>query len=142
MDFLFDALDEYEAVRNTPGWDGPRHAVRVPIMTGASAGGMTAAMSALHAFRDLEHVQPGNVAPPAPDKNRLYSSWVTDISIERLLETSDLQGAARQSGVLSLLCCDVLDDIVERGVFAGARRADPRLDRPRRRPGPAPAPRH
>ena len=64
MDFLFDALDEYEAVRNTPDWDGPRHAVRVPIMTGASAGGMTAAMSALHAFRDLDHVQPGTSRRP------------------------------------------------------------------------------
>jgi len=112
MDFLFEALDEYEAVRKTEAWDGPRHAVRVPIMTGASAGGMTSAISAIHAFRELEHVRTGVAAPP-PKRNRLYSSWVTDISIERLLETADLQGSRQAGGVLSALCCDVLDEIVE-----------------------------
>ncbi|HXZ15658.1 MAG TPA: patatin-like phospholipase family protein [Roseiarcus sp.] len=113
MDFLFEALDEYEAARNSATWGGPRHAVRVPIMTGASAGGMTSAVSALHAFHDLEHVQAG-AAPPAPARNRLYSSWVSEISIERLLETTDLTGPRRANGVLSALCSDVLDEIVER----------------------------
>lgn len=112
MDFLFEALDEYEAARQRPDWDGPRHDVRVPVMTGASAGGMTSAISALHAFHELDHVRPG-APPPAPERNRLYSSWVTDISIERLLETKDLDGPRQQDGVLSLLCCDVLDEIVE-----------------------------
>lgn len=112
MDFLFEALDEYAAARKSPDWDGPRHDVRVPVMTGASAGGMTSAISALHAFHDLDHVRPG-APPPAPERNRLYSSWVTDISIERLLDTKDLDGPRQQDGVLSLLCCDVLDEIVE-----------------------------
>lgn len=112
VDFLFEALDEYDSLRKTSSWDGPRHAVRVPVMAGASAGGMTSAISALHAFRDLEHVRPG-VDPPAPSKNRLYSSWVSDISIERLLAGTDLEGDKRKDGVLSLLCCDVLDEIVD-----------------------------
>ncbi|MGO8738161.1 patatin-like phospholipase family protein [Rhodoblastus sp.] len=112
MDFLFEALDEYEAARKSPDWDGPRHEVRVPVMTGASAGGMTSAISALHAFHELDHVRPGAPAPK-PERNRLYSSWVTDISIERLLETKDLDGPRQQNGVLSLFCCDVLDEIVE-----------------------------
>jgi hypothetical protein len=113
MDFLFEALDEYEAARQRSDWDGPRHEVRVPVMTGASAGGMTSAISALHAFHELDHVRPGAL-PPTPERNRLYSSWVTDISIERLLETTDLDGERQQNGVLSLLCCDVLDEIVDR----------------------------
>jgi len=119
MDFLFEALDEYEAMRKASDWDGPRHAVRVPVMTDASAGGMTSAISALHAFHDLEHVQPG-APPPKPERNRLYSSWVSDISIERLLETTDLDGDKRQDGVLSLLCCDVLDQIVDRAFTLGS----------------------
>jgi Patatin-like phospholipase len=122
MDFLFEALDEYEAARKSTTWDGPRHVVRVPIMTGASAGGMTSAISALHAFHDLEHVRP-EVAPPVPARNRLYSSWVSDISIQQLLEISDLQGPRQADGVLSALCCDVLDEIVERAlVLDGAVR--------------------
>lgn len=112
MDFVYEALDAYEKAKAEPGWDGPTHDVRVPVMAGASAGGMTSAISALHAFHDLEHVQPGK-APPAPEHNRLYSSWVADISLDALLETTDLEGGREKSGVLSLLCCDVLDRIVD-----------------------------
>ncbi len=112
MDFVFEALDAYEEAKAAPGWDGPTHAVRLPVMAGASAGGMTSAISALHAFYDLAHVWPGKPAPP-PGLNRLYSSWVTDISLEALLETTDLAGGNEKNGVLSLLCCDVLDRIVD-----------------------------
>jgi hypothetical protein len=111
MDFLIEALEAYYEAKDTPGWDGPKHDVRVPILAGASAGGMTAAIAALHAFHGMEHVWPDR---PSPDKpaNRLYSSWVTDISIEALLETSDLDNGKDKLGVKSALCCDVLDRIV------------------------------
>ena len=111
MDFMVEALDAYEEAKNKSGWTGPTHNVRVPVLAGASAGGMTSALCALHAFRDLEHVWPGKPRP-RPQRNRLYSSWVTDVSIERLLELTDLAGANREQGVMSLLCCDVLDEIV------------------------------
>jgi hypothetical protein len=110
IDFLFEALDAYNEEKQKPGWDGPTHDVQVPIMTGASAGGMTSAIGALQAFHDLAHVWPGQPVPP-PEQNRLYSSWVTDISLDRLLETSDLDSPGIQ-GLKSLLCCNVLDEIV------------------------------
>jgi hypothetical protein len=111
MDFLFEALDAYEDAKRKPGWNGPTHTVRIPVMAGASAGGMTSAISALHAFRDLDHVWPGK-SPPRPRHNRLYSSWVTDISLRALLETTDLEGGRDAAGVMSMLCSDVLDRIV------------------------------
>jgi hypothetical protein len=111
MDFIFEALDAYEVEKLKDGWDGPTHSVRIPVMSGASAGGMTAAIAALHAFRELEHVWPDKPAPPRPS-NRLYSSWVTDISIEELLQTSDLDGDRASHGVRSALCSDVLERIV------------------------------
>jgi hypothetical protein len=110
LDFLFEALDAYNEEKGKPDWDGPTHDVRIPIMSGASAGGMTSAICALHAFHDLAHVWPGKPVPP-PEQNRLYSSWVSDISLDRLLETSDLD-APGLKGLKSLLCCDVLDEIV------------------------------
>jgi hypothetical protein len=110
IDFLFEALDAYYAEKEKPGWDGPTHDVRIPIMSGASAGGMTSAICALHAFHDLAHVWPGKPVPP-PDQNRLYSSWVTDISLDKLLATSDLDSPGVR-GLKSALCCDVLDEIV------------------------------
>ena len=98
------------------------------IMAGASAGGMTSAISALHAFRDgLDHFWPSadGAEPSDPTKNRLYSSWVNDIDLlgksapnspkkKALLDTSDLDGAngTPAMGVTSLLCCDVIDQIV------------------------------
>ncbi len=122
MDFLIEALDAYYEARTSPDWDGPRHDVRIPIMTGASAGGMTGAIAALHAFRDLQHVQAA-AAPPPPQLNRLYSSWVKDIGLGRLLETADVAPPRRQNGVLSALCCDVLDEIVDNAfVIDGAMR--------------------
>jgi Patatin-like phospholipase len=110
LDFLFEALDAYNEEKQKPDWDGPTHDVRIPIMSGASAGGMTSAICALHAFHDLAHVWPGKPVPP-PEQNRLYSSWVSDISLDRLLETSDLD-APGIKGLKSVLCCDVLDEIV------------------------------
>jgi Patatin-like phospholipase len=114
LDFLFEALDAYEDAKLNPGWDGPTHAVRVPVMTGASAGGMTSAISALQAFRDFDHVRPSPAPPPPPERNRLYSSWVKEVSLDALLDTADLQGTRRTAGVKSALCCDVLDGIVDR----------------------------
>ncbi|NVO15093.1 MAG: patatin-like phospholipase family protein [Rhodoplanes sp.] len=110
MDFFVEALDAYYAARSSPDWTGPTHDVRIPVMAGSSAGGMTAAIAALHAFHDLVAAQPAAAPPPKP-ANRLYSSWVTDISIERLLETTDLDDPTAH--VRSLLCSDVLLRIVQ-----------------------------
>jgi hypothetical protein len=110
LDFLFEALDAYNEEKGKPGWDGPTHDVRIPIMSGASAGGMTSAISALHAFHDLAHVWPDKPIP-SREQNRLYSSWVSDISLDRLLETSDLDDPNLR-GLRSVLCCEVLDQIV------------------------------
>lgn len=113
MDFLIEALDAYEDAKKDPGWDGPTHDVRVPVLSGASAGGMTAAIAALHAFHDLEHVWP-DTKLSSEVANRLYSSWVTDISIEELLAVTDLDtDLKRKKGLKSALCCDVLERIVE-----------------------------
>ena len=122
-DFLFEALDAYEEEKRKPGWDGPIHDVRIPIMSGASAGGMTSAICALQAFHDLAHVWPDKPAPP-PELNRLYSSWVTDISLDRLLETSDLDAPGLR-GLKSLLCCDVLEQIVDQAFNMSGDRKRP-----------------
>ena len=44
MDYLLEALGEWEKRRNEPGV--PSHKVVIPVMGGASAGGMTSVMAA------------------------------------------------------------------------------------------------
>lgn len=115
MDFLIEALEAYSGARKKPGWDGPTHDVRIPIMSGASAGGMTSSICAIQVFRAaFDHVWPQDPDRRVPDRrrNRLYSSWVEDIDIRRLLETSDIDKSASGAPVRSLLCCDVIDKIV------------------------------
>lgn len=115
MDFFFEALDSYYKARSRPDWDGPTHDVRIPIMSGASAGGMTSAICALHAFHErFDHIWPQDAGRRLPDRrrNRLYASWVDDIDMRRLLETSDIDAAPPNASVRSLLCCDVIDQIV------------------------------
>lgn len=74
MDFFIEALDAYYAAKKQPGWDGPTHDVRIPIMAGASAGGMTSAICALHAFRDsFDHVWPKDPARKSPQRRRHFN---------------------------------------------------------------------
>lgn len=121
MDFVTEALDAYEIARTTgqtaegEAWDGPTHPVRVPVIAGASAGGMTAAITGLCWFTDLTHVGPGE--PPGPEANRLYASWVDEIDIGPLLDPGGLE-----NGVLSVLNCDVLDRIVANTLSADRKR--------------------
>ena len=101
MDFLIEALDAYYAARDQPGWQGPRHDVRIPVLAGASAGGMTSAISAVHFMHPITHVRPGAPLPADQAKsNQLYSSWVQQIDIRKLLGTQDLE---KRKALVSLL---------------------------------------
>ena len=46
MDFLIEALDEWENRKNNAVSNTPLHSVEIPVMGGASAGGMTSIIAA------------------------------------------------------------------------------------------------
>lgn len=80
MDYLFEILDKWEkAKKNTadPNFRRiPQHSVRIDAMGGASAGGMTTAMSAIYALNGV--INPV-IEPKELSKNKeniLYDSWV------------------------------------------------------------------
>jgi hypothetical protein len=111
MDFLLQALDAWYAEKDRPGSDAPPHDVRLRVATGASAGGMTAAMMAI---TTREAVPP--VTPDAGDdvkaRNKFYDAWVRQVAIEKLLEDNDLRG--NTGPVRSVLDSTVLDRIADR----------------------------
>lgn len=122
MDFVIEALDSYYAARERADWTGPRHGVKVPVLAGASAGGMTSAISAVHFMHDIAHQRPGSDTA-SPKSNQLYNSWVREIDIRKLLGTSDIE---KRRAVVSALDSTALWDIASSALEAeGEKRKRP-----------------
>jgi hypothetical protein len=119
IDFLVEALDEWEKAKafarehpNDPeARKCPMHEVRIKVMAGASAGGITAGIAAGLLGMDYEPVtaQPQAGNPAKPRNNTLYQSWVNAIDIDPLLGTRDLDSA--DGPLQSLLDSSILLDI-------------------------------
>lgn len=107
IDFTVQALDEWYAAKDS-GQAVPPHDVLIKVLAGASAGGMTAAMTSALARGRLERVGADSESESAV--NSLYESWVERIDIEPLLGTRDLD---REGPVASLLDSTVLEEIAE-----------------------------
>jgi predicted acylesterase/phospholipase RssA len=87
LDFLVEALDAWYQAK-TGNEFVPAHSVSIDVFSGASAGGMCAAISAILLQDEFDHIADTSKAGTS---NRLYESWVNMIDIRRLLETKDLR---------------------------------------------------
>jgi hypothetical protein len=106
LDFLVEALDSWEQAR-ARGERVPSHRVKLRALSGASAGGMCAAILAALLHRRFPPARPG----ADRSLNPLWRAWVEGPRIEALLDTSD---RGPQAGpVLSLLNTTVLQRIVD-----------------------------
>lgn len=119
LDFLFEALEEWEKCRSTGGV--PNHRVVIKALAGTSAGAIGNALAAIHPWHPIEpvrdlvdargHGQSDPKKNPAWARNELYRTWVQDIDIAQMLDPSDI---ARRRSALSLLNSDPLTDIAEK----------------------------
>lgn len=105
MDYLIEALESWHQAKEK-GAAVPMHNVKIKVITGASAGGMTAAISVVELLRRAAKKGP----PPAGYKSLMYQAWVKEIDIEKLLCTSDLE---KNPQVKSLLDSTVIDSIAD-----------------------------
>ncbi len=117
LDFLMEALEEWEATKaafkaylaNPASGPvppvAPLHDVQVDVFTGASAGGMCAAIASVMVQQPFQHIETGDEQNTT---NTFYESWVNKIDISRLLETNDVAG---DGPLLSLLDCTIIDEI-------------------------------
>ncbi|MGE3779403.1 MAG: hypothetical protein AB7F89_19605, partial [Pirellulaceae bacterium] len=119
MDFLIEALDEWESAKSSPSNAVPRHDVALRVISGASAGAMTSAISAVALTSEIDHVDDPD-SPPPPDRNRLYDAWVRQIDITKLLTTSDIDSSGK---VVSLLNAAPLHQIASAALIAPRRQA-------------------
>ncbi len=137
IDFLIQALDEWEQAKqfardhpdDPKARECPLHGVKLKVLAGASAGGMTAALTAGLLGMQYQSVtaQPPADRPAAPLNNNLYRNWVNTIDIMPLLGTKDLDSNCSQP-VQSVLDSSILLDIAD-NAFRFERETD-RVARP------------
>ncbi len=125
VDFLVEALDEWHAAKaEFTAWIQarragdhsrsrpaavPLHDVKLEALSGASAGGMCAAILLVQLFDEFRHVDRPQ-SPDEPTGNRLFDAWVNQITLEKLLDPADLEDKT-PGELVSLLNCKVIDEI-------------------------------
>lgn len=114
VDFLVQALDACYAAKQarTPGV--PPHDVRLSVFSGASAGGITAALAAGYLASDQPPIRDRAAASGNAGRNKLFDCWVDRVDIEDLLTARDLPGD--DAPVVSLLDSTVLAEVADVGL--------------------------
>jgi len=122
LDFLMEALEQWYAAKASPNPVVPLHDISIDVFSGASAGGMCAAIAAVMVQGSFQHI--ANPADPAvkDTSNKFYESWVNKIDIEQLLECTDLEDG---KPVISLLDSDIIDQIADYAIVPGVSTASP-----------------
>jgi hypothetical protein len=111
MDFLLEALEEWNKAKEE-GKKIPMHNVKIKVITGASAGGMTAAMAAVE-------VRKRSMEQGKNDKqSSFFKAWVEMIDIKPLLSCDDLVSNKKNKDktskpILSLLNSSIIDKIAD-----------------------------
>jgi hypothetical protein len=126
LDFLMEALEEWQSAKDAfrahlagpaPGAAFPNpvplHGITIEVFSGASAGGMCAAIASSMVQGDFQHIK----TPDAVNTtNTFYEAWVNQIDITKLLTTNDLQGGRPLD---SLLDSTIIDDIAQAALKPG-----------------------
>ena len=111
LDFLIEALDSWYAAKKSfsdgQGQPVPKHEVTIPVFSGASAGGMCAAIASMLVQGQFQHIHNDQLGSSGTT-NRFFESWVNKIDIRELLQTNDLDGGRP---VVSLLDSTIVDTI-------------------------------
>jgi Patatin-like phospholipase len=112
IDFLLEALENWEKHRGETGV--PDHLVKIPIMGGASAGGMTAIMTAGALNNPIVHIdKPGKDILGDHPENKLYHSWV-DLTGKDMLSQMLCTNDVKKSPLKSALNAEFIDKVAAR----------------------------
>jgi hypothetical protein len=110
LDFLMEALEQWYAAKQSPEPRVPLHDVSIDVFSGASAGGMCAAIAAVMVQGSFQHIRNPEDPTVKGTSNRFYESWVNTIDIEPLLHDDDLEDG---KPVVSLLDSTIIDEIAD-----------------------------
>ena len=76
MDYLLEALENWQKAKDLNLPDVPQHNVLIEVLSGASAGGMTAVITTAAVQKDFPHVNQQNYLSGVNRENPLFDSWV------------------------------------------------------------------
>lgn len=105
MDYLLEVLDTWQKEKDNNNPSVPQHDVLIKVMTGASAGGMTTAITVAELFRQKKS------APPIKNEENeslIYQAWVKKIDITKLLRTTDLDYSANIKSLFDSTAIDAI----------------------------------
>lgn len=120
VDFLVHALDGWYAAKGADAM-APPHDVKLSVFSGASAGGIVAALGAAFLGSDQPPVASEPDAAAKRGRNKLFDCWVERIDIAHLLDSRDL--ADPHAPVAALLDSTVLGEIADAGLDVAPRHA-------------------
>lgn len=115
MDYLIEALDTWEDRKKKNEANVPSHKVVIPIIGGASAGGMTGIITASAINNPIEPVRKlgANILEEQP-QNKLYHTWVDLVGEDMfsvLLKNDDINGK-----IYSLFNSNFIQDLAQEAV--------------------------
>lgn len=105
VDYLMEKLEAFYVWKAADPGNAPKHDVKVRVLSGASAGGICAAVAAAQAV---------GVKPDGGNRSVLYDLWVKGVDIRPMLELGDL--ADKDASVQSLLNTDIIDDLSRKAI--------------------------
>lgn len=104
---VLDAIHQHNIVPGTPD----REKIEIDVITGASAGGMTAAIVAQKMLYDADEFR-------GPYDNPLYNVWVKQINLADLLNTVDDESPESESALRSIFSSDMVERIAAETLLA------------------------
>jgi predicted acylesterase/phospholipase RssA len=126
LDFLMEALEQWYSAKGAANPAVPLHDISIDVFSGASAGGMCAAIAAAMVQGSFQHIRTPADLSVKDTSNKFYESWVNKIDIERLLQDKDL---ADGKPVVSLLDSTVIDEIADYALAPSAATTRPYISK-------------
>ncbi|HEX8315203.1 MAG TPA: patatin-like phospholipase family protein, partial [Flavisolibacter sp.] len=116
MDYLLEALEEWQKRKEQNSANTPSHEVVIPVIGGASAGGMTGIIAAAALNNPLKPIkEPLDDLMQERPENKFYHSWVDLLGKDMfpmMLDTGDM----KNEQIISLLNSSFIDTVADRAI--------------------------
>ncbi len=126
LDFLTEALEQWYAAKSLPNPAVPLHNISIDVFSGASAGGMCAAIASVMVQGTFDHIRNPTDPNVHGTSNVFFESWVNKIDIEPLLQDNDLEDG---KPVISFLDSSIIDEIADYAIAPGTVAARPYISK-------------